>query len=151
MSNTLKAKAYALMIAFMLGIAQVVSAGPIEEGLAAAKSGDFATALRLLRPIANQGNASAQLNLGGMYYRGQGVQQNYAEAAKWYRLAAYQGNATAQLNLGGMYYMGQGVPQDYLEAHKWATLAVAGGEKKAAENLRIVERRMTREQIARAQ
>ena len=45
-----------------------------------------------------------------MYYQGQGVPQDYAEAVSWYRLAAEQGNATAQSNLGAMYDNGRGVP-----------------------------------------
>ena len=51
-----------------------------------------------------------------MYYAGQGVPPDYAEARKWYRLAADQGNADAQTILGLMYHFGQGVPQDYAEA-----------------------------------
>ena len=54
------------------------------------------------RLAADQGDASAQYNLGVMYHFGKGVPQNYAEAAKWYRLAADQGNANAQHSLGLM-------------------------------------------------
>ena len=87
-------------------------AGPLEDGLAAALAGDYPTAMRLWRPLADQGNAIAQRNLGNMYANGRGVPQDYAEAMKWYRKAADQGNAPAQLNLGIMYDLGQGVPQD---------------------------------------
>ena len=73
------------------------------KGLVAAQSGDFATALKEWQPLAEQGNATAQSNLGVMYYNGKGVIQDYAEAFKWYRLAAEQGYATAQSNLGVMY------------------------------------------------
>ena len=69
-----------------------------------------------LRPLADQGDAGAQYNLGVMYDKAHGVPQNYAEALKWYRLAADQGDATAQYNLGFMYDEGQGVPQNYAEA-----------------------------------
>ena len=48
-----------------------------------------------------------------MYYNGQGVVQDYAEAEKWFRLAAAQGIANAQYNLGVLYHYGQGVVQDY--------------------------------------
>jgi Sel1 repeat-containing protein len=98
-------------------------AGPLEDAWTAYKRGDFATALEIWRPRATQGVAFAQLNVGIMYYSGQGVPQDYGEAAKWYRLAAEQGDATAQGNLGFMYYSGQGVPQDYGEASKWYRLA----------------------------
>ena len=50
--------------------------------------GDYATALREWRPLAKQGNASAQFLLGYMYYNGYGVPQDYSTAHKWYSLAA---------------------------------------------------------------
>ena len=52
-----------------------VAAGPYEDALAAYDRGDYATALRLMRPLAEQGNARAQFNLGVMYTKGQGVPQ----------------------------------------------------------------------------
>jgi TPR repeat protein len=58
-----------------------------------------------------------------MYFNGQGVPQDYAEAMKWYRLAADQGAAPAQKNLGLFYANGHGVPQDYVYAHMWSNLA----------------------------
>ncbi len=105
-------------IVLMLGLAAPVAAGPFEDARAAHGRGDYGTALGLLRPLANQGNATAQSNLGLMYDLGQGVPQDYAQAVKWYRLAAEQGNASAQSNLGFMYANGQGVPQDYAQAMK---------------------------------
>ena len=110
-------------------------AGPLEDAWTAYKRGDFATALEIWRPRATQGVAFAQLNVGIMYYSGQGVPQDYGEAAKWYRLAAEQGDAIAQGNLGFMYYSGQGVPQDYGEAAKWYRLAAEQGNPTAQSNL----------------
>ena len=68
-----------------------------------------------------------QYNLGIMYGKGNGVQQDYAEAVRWYRLAADQGFAGAQVNLGVMYDTGRGVPQDYVEAVRWYRLAAEQG------------------------
>jgi TPR repeat protein len=48
-----------------------------QKGLTAAQSGDFATALREWTPLAKQGNAGAQYNLGVMYDKGLGVPQDY--------------------------------------------------------------------------
>ena len=79
------------------------AAGPFEDGMAAVERGDYATALRLWRPLAEQGYARVQFNLGFMYAEGEGVPQDDAEAAKWYRLSAEQGHAGAQFNLGFMY------------------------------------------------
>ncbi len=64
----------------------------IDEGLAAHKRGDYATALREFRSLAELGDAVAQYSLGLMYYHGRGVPQDYAEAAKWYRKAAERGD-----------------------------------------------------------
>ena len=94
-----------------------------DEGVAAYNRGDYATALKEFRPLAEQGHAIAQFNLGYMYLKGQGVTQDYAEAVKWFRLAAEQGDADAQFNLGVMYNNGYGVTQDYAEAVKWFRLA----------------------------
>jgi uncharacterized protein len=70
-----------------------------------------------------------------MYWLGQGVSRNYAEALKWYRLAADQGAAKAQYALGFMYQFGDGVPRNYAEALKWFRLAADQGEAAAQANL----------------
>ena len=70
-----------------------------------------------------------------MYYEGEGVPQNYAEAVKWYRLAAAQGFADAQYSLGLMYYEGYGVPQDYAEAVKSYRLAAEQRDADAQYNV----------------
>ena len=90
------------VVALSLCLGGNALAGKFEEGFTAAQRGDYATAYRLWLPLANQGNASAQFNLGIMYRIGQGVPQDYAEAMKWYRKAAEQGDASAQFNLGVM-------------------------------------------------
>ena len=59
-----------------------------EKGLAAVQTGDFVTALNEWMPLANQDDATAQVNIGIMYSNGQGVLKNNAEAVRWYRLAA---------------------------------------------------------------
>ena len=122
-----------------------------DEGVAAFYRGDYATALREFRPLADQGNTFAQFLLGNMYYNGQDVTQDYAEAVKWYRKAAGQGYASAQYNLGVMYYNGQGVTQDYVQAHMWYNLAVSKGHENATKNRDNVAEKMTPAQIAEAQ
>ena len=73
--------------------------------------------------LAEQGFAKAQINLGLIYRRGQGIPQNYKEAMKWFRLSAEQENAKAQVNLSTMYFEGWGSLKDYVAAYKWANLA----------------------------
>ena len=67
------------------------------------ENGNYTTALREWKTLAEQGSAPAQFNLGNMYRRGQGVPQDDETAVKWYRLAAEQGNPFGQNSLGQMY------------------------------------------------
>jgi hypothetical protein len=122
-----------------------------QKGLDAYINGDYATALKEWSPLAEQGYAGAQNNLGIMYKNGRGVLQDYAEAVRLYRLAAEQGLADAQYSLGWMYYNGKGVAQDYVLAHMWANLAAAQGNEKAVQGRDIVAGLMTPAQIAEAQ
>jgi TPR repeat protein len=108
------------------------------DAAAAFLSQDYATASRLLPPLAEQGNADAQSILGNMYDKGFGIPQDYAEAVKWYRLAAEQGDAFAQCALGNMYRSGLGTPQDYAEALKWYRLAAEQGNANALSNLGVM-------------
>ena len=117
----------AVVLAFNAGS---ILAQTSQKGFAAYQSmalGDYATALQQWQPFAEQGYASSQYALGGMYSKGWGVLQNYAETMKWYRLAAEQGYATSQYTLGVKYKYGKGVLQDYAEAMKWLRLAAEQG------------------------
>jgi len=76
---------------------------------------------------AQQGDAAAQYSLGGMYFRGQGVTQDDAEAFKWFRKAAEQGDSSAQVFLGLCYSKGTGIAQDDKEAVKWYLKGVENG------------------------
>ncbi|HEX3483975.1 MAG TPA: tetratricopeptide repeat protein [Micropepsaceae bacterium] len=124
-----------LATAFLLLLNVGASAGPFEDGAAASQRGDNATALKLWRPLAEQGNASAQFNIGLMYKVGKGVSQDYSEAVRWFRLAAKQGNVLAQTNLGVAYENGQGTPQSYVRAYVWYDLAASSAVGPFAEGL----------------
>ena len=87
---------------------------------------------------AEQGNASAQLDLGLMYGNGQGVSQDYTQAARWFREAAEQGNVAAQFNLGVIYSDGKGVPQDFTQAIPWYRRAAEQGSSAAQFNLGVM-------------
>ena len=126
-------------------------AGPYEEGMAAYERGDYATAEKMLRSVAETGNPGAQATLALMYDVGYGVAQNNAEAKKWYRLAAIQGDKSARYNLGGMYDAGQGGAQDLVRAYMWYELSVAAGNDAATADRDLVAQKMTPQQIAEAQ
>ncbi len=100
-----------IAVLLLAALAGTAVAGPFEDAVSAYERGDYATALREFRVLAEQGLAEAQNNLGTMYGKGEGVPQDYAEAVKWYRRAAEQGLAQAQTNLGVMHFTGRGFPQ----------------------------------------
>jgi TPR repeat protein len=95
-AKVLRATLTALLI--LVSGAGAAVAGSWKDGNAAYNRGDYATALRLYRALADQGDSSGQNSLGFMYAMGNGVPQNHAEALKWYRLAADQGEPLAQDN-----------------------------------------------------
>lgn len=115
------------------------------------KAGDYAAALKQWRPLAEQGNAVAQFNLGEMYAKGLGVPQDDTEAMRWYRLAAEQNHSGAQYALGERYANGQGVPQNYVLAHMWLNLAAVQGDEVAVKMRDYIAYLMSPAQIAEAQ
>ena len=90
----------AALVAFALSaaFAAPVAAGPLEDGVAAYERGDYAAAFRLMRPLAEQGDASAQFNLGIMYSEGKGVTHDHIQAHMWFNLAAARGEEKAREN-----------------------------------------------------
>ena len=140
-----------LTLTVLLGSAGTSWGADYEKGRAATQSGDFATALREFRPLAEKGDARAQSGLGWMYANGFGVPQDYKTAMKWFSLAAEQGFADAQYSLGVMYGLGQGVLQDNIYAHMWWNIAAVSGYKKASANRDIIAKEMTPAQIEKAE
>ena len=129
---------FVVLLAALVWMAGGAAAGPFEDGKAAYDRKDYSTALKLWRPLAEQGHARAQMRLGYLYRDGVGVPQDSVEAMKWYRKAAKQGLAVAQSNLGLMYANGTGVPQDFGEAMKWYRKAAKQGLAVAQANLGLM-------------
>ena len=98
------------------------------DASAAINREDYAAALRIVQPLADQGEAKFQGLLGLMYSEGWGVTQSYGEAMRWYRRAADQGDALAQSFVGFMYRDGKGVAKDYVRAYVWFNLAAQSNE-----------------------
>jgi hypothetical protein len=88
---------------------------------AALRSGD-ATALSLVRPLADAGDPYALFVIGQMNEQGVGMPRNFRDAARFYERAAGLGETSAMTNLGLMYETGRGVPQDPLRAYVWFDL-----------------------------
>lgn len=121
----------------VIGVAQILGLAreTADAAYHAYQEGRYPAALRLARPLADEGNARAQSILGLLYYHGQGVQQDFAAAATWLRKAADQDDAIAQSHLGIMFFEGQGVPQDKTQAMKWFRRAADLGDAEAQYNL----------------
>ena len=98
----------------------------------------YPEAVECYRKAAEQGNVSAQYNLGLMYKNGFGVAKDYGEAVRWYRKAAEQGHAAAQNSLGYMYQYGYGVKKDYGEAVRWYCKAAGQGNAAAQNNMGLM-------------
>ena len=145
-------KLIGLLVSCWLAVGFVsVALADFDDGVAAYEQGDYATAFKEFKPLAEQGDAHAQFKLGVMYRKGYGVPQDYKEALMWYRKAAEQGYAPAQRKLGVMYDIGDGVPQGYRLAHMWLNLAGSQGDRLAITHRDRVAKKMTRKQIAEAQ
>lgn len=84
--------------AFLL-TASPALAGPWEDGMAAYNRGDYLPAIRLFRPLAEEGNPKAQSLMGAMYRKGQGVPRNLVHAFMWFSFAARRGDAEAKAEL----------------------------------------------------
>jgi|TARA_B110000503_G_scaffold62779_1_gene99350 TPR repeat protein len=82
------------------------------------------------KPLAEQGDVTAQYNLGVIYENGVGTQRNYRTAGNWYTKAIEQGFPYAQYNLGNMYANGKGFLENDKIALEWWTKAAEQGDAK---------------------
>ena len=92
---------------------------------------DMVTTYENLKKLAGQGKAEAQYALGIMYYFGDGVPKDFAQAAYWYRKAAEQEYAMAQFRLAIMYTRAEGVKKDIGQSVYWLRKAAEQGLGKA--------------------
>jgi TPR repeat protein len=113
----------------------IALAGPVDDASTAISRKDYATALALLRPLAQQGDPRAQAGLGYLMADGLGTPRNETAALVWYRRAADQGLARAQNQIGIMYAGGRAVAQSDAEAVAWYRKAADQGYAPAQFNL----------------
>jgi len=139
----------AAVIVLLLGLA-VPAWADSKAADDAVKRGDYATALREYRALAESGNKHAEYNIGVLYDLGNGVEQDRTEAAVWYRKAANQGHEKAQFNLGALYANGEGVSQELMLAYKWLHLAHTFGHPEAESQRDAVGKLLSPEQLAGA-
>lgn len=127
------------------------AAADFSKGLSAYEKGDYAAALNEWRPLAEEGDAPSECNLGLLYYDGHGVPQDYSEAARWFERAAEQGYTKAQHNLGAMYGVGKGVKRDYVQAYKWLSICAASGDQGCESQRNLVEKKLSGSKLQAAQ
>ena len=113
---------------------------------------DYPAAMAELLPAARSGNAEAEELIGVMYALGLGVERDDIRAFEWYLRASMKGHAGAQSGVGWYYEVGRGLPApDLVRAYMWYGLSTIGGDPDAAISVTEVAKKMTAEQIEKAQ
>lgn len=102
------------------------------------------------KPLAEQGHAEAQFNLGILYAEGQGVAADKKEGIRWWRKAAELGNVDSQIYLGALYYDGLDLAKDYPRSYMWFKIAADSGDQQASNLRRVVADFMTSAQKTEA-
>ena len=129
----------ASLLAFVLSNA--VMAGQPEENFAAAYAkGDFSTAIKIVRPLAEQGDSFAQVQLGNLYAFGEGVTKDTAQAVKWWELGCEAtADGMAAFSVAEAYFAGKnGVSINYTKAIKFYGIAANQGSDGAKSKLRLM-------------
>ncbi len=142
-----------LCLLLALVLAGPVAADEIDMANAAYQRGDYATAEKLLLPLAESGNAYAQYRIGLVYAEATGPMRSTEEAAKWFESAAMQGQPYAQYKLGILYVNGDGVAKDYVQAYVWLSLSArspAGSASEARRQLDMITPRLSSTQLSDA-
>jgi TPR repeat protein len=142
---------FSLSLTLCIFIAVASTAADFSAGLTAYQNGDYVKAINEWRPLAEQGVAAAQFNLGLMSLDGRGLPQDYTEAARWFERSAEQDYGKAQLNLGALYGVGKGVKRDYVQAYKWLNLCAAKGDAKCVAQRDLVTKKLKPAQLVAAQ
>ena len=118
----------------------------LDDAVEAMRTGDFAEAYCVMRPLAEQGDAYAQYNIGWMYHNGYGLSVNNNRALDWWLLASKQGYSDASFSIGLLYSLGEGnVARDVDLAVDYYLLAAKKGQEDAVTELHSM---MTRNDAA---
>jgi TPR repeat protein len=103
----------------------------LKAALKAADSGYDRTALLLLEPLAEKGNAIAEYHLAIIYEHGLGTPKDASRAVDLYTKAAEQSLVPAEARLGEVYLQGMLVLQDLAKARHWLEKAAMAGSNEA--------------------
>jgi uncharacterized protein len=127
-----------LSVVLLVTTTGAVVAGSLEEAKTGNDKGDFRSAERIYSELSNQGDRTAQVQLGLMYDEGHGVPKQYQQAVRWYSVAASQGDPDAPYYLGRIYQDGRGGAKKYARARQWYRVAAQRESHKAAVNLGLM-------------
>jgi hypothetical protein len=111
-----------LLLMIGMSVAMPAFAGQLEDGQEAWDREDYKTALKLLRPLAEQGNAEAQYNLAVAHIVGLGVPIDLVQGYKWAYLAASHSSGI-QRDINIMWRDDSAAlmtPVQLVEAQRWA-------------------------------
>lgn len=107
-------------------------ANALDDAVTAMRSGDFAEAYCIMRPLAEEGDADAQYNIGWMYMNGYGLRVNDNLALEWWQKAADQGHSDASFSIGMLYSLGDGeISKDPDKAIDYYLIAAIDGHEDA--------------------
>jgi len=127
----------AMVVSLVATTANLVRAD-FSDGVTAYEAGNYKAAFDEWLPLAQNNDPAAMRNVGHIYRRGLGVDQDYKKALNWYKRAATLGFDRAQANVGDMYLKGEGVPQDYEQAVQWFAKAAQQGHVLSQYNLGLL-------------
>ncbi|HEY9163544.1 MAG TPA: tetratricopeptide repeat protein [Magnetovibrio sp.] len=144
------------LFTFAITLLVVLAAPPVQSadyqrGVEASLRRDFAAAYQEWEPLARQGDASSQFQLGWLYIEGNGVAQDVKQGIEWYTRSAQQGYAFAQTALGRIYENGTGVQKNDPVALMWYSIAASTWDKSAAPDRDRLAAQMPPDQLSEAQ
>ncbi|MFK8033441.1 MAG: tetratricopeptide repeat protein [Hyphomicrobiales bacterium] len=141
-----------ILVALSFLVLPNASAADFFDGLTAMKANKFKEAHEIFLPLAQGGNADAEELIGVMYAMGLGVERDDERAFDWYLRSSLKGHPGAQSGIGWYYEVGRGIPApDLVRAYTWYVLSAIGGDPDAAISMNEVVKKMTPEQIAKAE
>ena len=127
-----KLKVITLLFIVLAATINEVAASGLDDAVNAMRTGDFAEAYCIMRPLADAGDADAQYNIGWMYLNGYGLRVNDSLALEWWKKASEQGNADASFSIGMLYSLGDGeVLKNTNRAIDYYLLAAKTGQEDA--------------------
>ncbi|WP_417412998.1 tetratricopeptide repeat protein [Hoeflea sp.] len=143
--------AYGLTALGMVLAMALPAKAEIETGRVLMESHRFEEAMEEFLPAARSGNADAEELIGVMYAMGLGVERDDERAFEWYLRASMKGHPGAQSGIGWYFEVGRGTAVDLVRAYLWYGLSAIGGDPDAAISIEEVAKKMTPEQIRRAE